>query len=398
MEGKISKTTLDSSYDLTRSGSWILWAMLCIFMNLQIGGGIWGSTLLLGWIILLWVISDLRYGGAKIGLALLVIISVTTLAAAGLLWNTGKELRIYEEMGKILLLALGTLALKDSSKKTFQCLTYWIPIGMAALAVVTYLSGTGNTYDPLRFNLYNIGSANSSAYAVVISLLMAHFSWDNEHSQLKKFTMTAVILVLLITLMATFSRGGLLQYIAGILAFTERKKIFLVALFCATLGILVFVPNIAESFATVGMLWDLQSLQENARLGIWTSLIGDLTTNPWNLLVGFGPGSIYVRAINVFAPVQMQNSAHSLYIEIFYSFGIIGIALLLYWLWKTLRRIIHSTVTDSWKKLRLGIFSALAVGGLFDSYIFAAQLLWLSCIMLAILEKRYTQETEITGL
>ena len=117
MEGKISKTTLDSSYDLTRSGSWILWAMLCIFMNLQIGGGIWGSTLLLGWIILLWVINDLRYGGAKIGLALLVIISVTTLAAAGLLWNTGKELRIYEEMGKILLLALGTLALKDSSKK-----------------------------------------------------------------------------------------------------------------------------------------------------------------------------------------------------------------------------------------------------------------------------------------
>ena len=73
-------------------------------------------------------------------------------------------------------------------------------------------------------------------------------------------------------------------------------------------------------------------------------------------------------------------------------------ALLLYCLWKTLRRIIHSTVTDSWKKLRLGIFSALAVGGLFDSYIFAAQLLWLSCIMLAILEKRYTQETEITGL
>ena len=195
---------------------------------------------------------------------------------------------------------------------------------MAALAVVTYLSGTGNTYDPLRFNLYNIASANSSAYAVVISLLMAHFSWDNTHSQLKKFTMTAVILVLLITLMATFSRGGFLQYIAGILAF--------------------------------------------------------------------------VRAINVFAPVQMQNSAHSLYIEIFYSFGIIGIALLLYWLWKTLRRIIHSTVTDSWRKLRLGIFSALAVGGLFDSYIFAAQLLWLSCIMLAILEKRYTQETEITGL
>ena len=210
--------------------------------------------------------------------------------------------------------------------------------------------------------------------------------------------MTAVILVLLITLMATFSRGGFLQYIAGILAFTERKKIFLVAIFCATLGILVFVPNIAESFATVGMLWDLQSLQGNARVGIWTSLIGDLTTNPWNLLVGFGPGSIYVRAINVFAPVQMQNSAHSLYIEIFYSFGIIGIALLLYWLWKTLRRIIHSTVTDSWRKLRLGIFSALAVGGLFDSYIFAAQLLWLSCIMLAILEKRYTQETEITGL
>ena len=151
MEGKISKTTLDSSYDLTRSGSWILWAMLCIFINLQIGGGIYGSTLCLAWILGLWIIKDLRDKGEKIGLAVLVIISVTTLAAAGLLWNTGKELRIYEEMGKILLLVLGTLALKDSSKKTFQCLTYWIPIGKAALAVVTYQSGTGNTYDPFRF-------------------------------------------------------------------------------------------------------------------------------------------------------------------------------------------------------------------------------------------------------
>jgi len=395
MEAKISKTTLDSSYDLTRSGSWILWAMLCIFINLQIGGGIWGSTLLLGWIILLWVINDLRYGGSKIGLALLVIISVTTLAAAGLLWNTGNELRIYEEMGKILLLALGTLALKDSSKKTFQCLTYWIPIGMAALAVVTYLSGTGNTYDPLRFNLYNIASANISAYAVAISLLMAHFSWDNTHSQLKKITMTAVILILLITLMATFSRGGFLQYIAGILAFTERKKIFLVAIFCATLGILLFVPNIAESFAAVGMLWDLQSLQENARIGIWTSLIRDLIANPWNSLVGFGPGSINVRPLNVFLPIQMQNSAHSLYIEIFYTFGIIGASIGLYWLWRIFRRINQIPSENSWRKLQYGFFMIVVAGGLVDSYIFSAQFLWLTCIMLAILAKRILQNEEI---
>ena len=384
--------TSSKSNEIALTSPWILWAMLCIFLNLEIGGGFYGSTLCLAWIFGLWIINDLRNRGAKTGLALLVIILVTALGAAGLLWNSSKELRVYEELGKVLLVILGTLSLKELPKRIYQSLVFWIPIGLAGMAALTFLSGNGNEYDLLRFSIPSMGSSNSTAYGLAIGLLMAHFSWENTQGQLKKITIVTVGSVLLVALIATVSRGGLFQYLLGFLAFTNRKKLFLFGIFLTILGVFLWVPNILELLTTFSRLIDFQELQGNARMGIWTSLVRELLASPWHLMVGFGPGSIWVRQVNMVT--HMQNSAHSLYVEIFYSFGVIGGSILLWWLWRTSQRILQSPASDSWRKLRFGLLITIVVGGLMDSYLFTAQLLWLSCLTLAILENQRIHDPE----
>jgi hypothetical protein len=384
--------TSSKSNEIAQTSPWILWAMLCIFLNLEIGGGFYGSTLCLTWIFGLWIINDLRNRGAKTGLALLVIILVTALGAAGLLWNSSKELRVYEELGKVLLVILGTLSLKELPERIYQSLVFWIPIGLAGMAALTFLSGNGNEYDLLRFSIPSMGSSNSTAYGLVIGLLMAHFSWENTQNQLKKITIVTVGSVLLVALIATVSRGGLFQYLLGFLAFTNRKKLFLFGIFFTILGVFLWVPNILELLTTFSRLIDFQELQGNARMGIWTSLVRELLASPWHLMVGFGPGSIWVRQMNMVT--HMQNSAHSLYVEIFYSFGMIGGSILLWWLWRTSQRILQSPASDSWRKLRFGLLITIVVGGLMDSYLFTAQLLWLSCLTLAILESQRIHDPE----
>ncbi len=378
--------------EIALTSPWILWAMLCIFLNLEIGGGFYGSTLCLAWILGLWTINDLRNRGAKTGFALLVIILVTALGAAGLLWNSSKELRVYEELGKVLLLILGTLSLKELPKRVYQSLVFWIPIGLAGIAALTFLSGNGNEYDPLRFSIPSMGSSNSTAYGVAIGLLMAHFSWENTQGQLKKIVIVTVGSVLLVALIATLSRGGVLQYLLGFLAFTNRKKLFLFGIFCTILGVFLWVPNILELLTTFSRLIDFQELQGNARIGIWTNLAGELLASPWHLMVGFGPGSVWARQVNMVT--HMQNSAHSLYVEVFYSFGVIGGSIFLWWLWRTSQRILQSPASDSWRRLRFGLLITIVVGGLLDSYLFSAQLLWLSCLTLAILENQRIHDPE----
>ena len=384
--------TSSKSNEIALTSPWILWAMLCIFLNLEIGGGFYGSTLCLAWILGLWTINDLRNRGAKTGLALLVIILVTALGAAGLMWNSSKELRVYEELGKVLLLILGTLSLKELPKRVYQSLVFWIPIGLAGIAALTFLSGNGNEYDLLRFSIPSMGSSNSTAYGLAIGLLMAHFSWENTQGQLKKIIIITVGSVLLVALIATVSRGGLLQYLLGFLAFTNRKKLLLFGIFCTILGVFLWVPNILELLTTFNRLVDFQELQGNARIGIWTNLVEELLASPWHLMVGFGPGSIWVRQVNMVT--HMQNSAHSLYVEVFYSFGVIGSSIFLWWLWRTSQRILQSPASDSWRKLRFGLLITIVVGGLMDSYLFTAQLLWLSCLTLAILENQRIHDPE----
>jgi hypothetical protein len=79
-------------------------------------------------------------------------------------------------------------------------------------------------------------------------------------------------------------------------------------------------------------------------------------------------------------------------VDILYSFGIIGATIGAYWMLKIFRKILKSSPRDPWRNLQWGLFAILFFGGIFDSYIATAQILWLSCVVLAILHSNSPQE------
>ena len=387
----------DRANEVTQPGYWIVWSMVCIFLNVNIGGGIYGSTLCLAWVIGLWIITDLKNQGAQTGLATIAILFLISLTAAGLLGNTNTDLRTYEELGKILLLLVGTMALKKIPQTTYKSIVFWIPVGIAGLATITYISGNGNTYDPLRFSIPSIGSSNTLGYCLAISLLMAHFSWEQTNSRVKRLLIIIATLILGLALLATLSRGGVIQYIAGLIVFTKRKWMALVGIAAILTTTVLLFPDSAENLQRLSTLLDFQEIQQGSggtRLYIWAHLIGDLITDPWHFFVGFAPGSIAVRQQQI-SSGMVVISAHSLYVETLYSFGIIGATLGIYWMHRTFRKILRSSPEDPWRKLQWGLFATIFVGGFFDSYIVTAQLLWLGCLVFAILEMDNTKQYQM---
>ena len=394
----------DRANEVTQPGYWIVWSMVCIFLNVSIGGGIYGSTLCLAWVIGLWVITDLKNQGTQTGLAFLIILFVMSLTAGGLIAGTEPALRIWDlpafetgnrtsqELGKILLLILGTMSLKNIPHRIFESLVFWIPVGIAGIVAITYISGNGNTYDPLRFNIPSMGSSNTSGYCFAISLLMAHFSWGKTTDNTIRLLIITVTLVLGAALLATVSRGAVIQYIAGLLAFTKRKGEALVGI-AAIIATTVFLfPSIVENLERLSSLLDLQELQQGTgggRIFIGKSLIESLlSAGPWHFFFGFSPGSISLRL----PQGAVLYSAHSLYVEYLYSFGIIGATIGAYWMLNISRKILKSSPRDPWRNLQWGLFATMFFGGIFDSYIVAAQILWLSCVVLAILHSNSPQE------
>ena len=398
----------DRTNKVTQLGYWIVWSMVCIFLNVSIGGGIYGSTLCLAWVIGLWIVTDLKNQGVQTGLVFLVILFAISLTAGGLIKGTDTALRIwdlpaaetgnrtFQELGKILLVILGTLSLKNIPHRIFESLVFWIPVGIAGISVITYISGDGNTYDLLRFNIPSLGSSNTSGYCFAISLLMAHFSWGKTTDNTIRLLIITVTLVLGAALLATVSRGAVLQYIAGLLAFTKRKSQAFVGIAAIIATIVLLFPNIAEYLQRLLSLLDLQALQQEGtgggRIFIWKSLIGSLlSAGPWHFFFGFSPGSISLRLPGAGGSL-VQFSAHSLYVDILYSFGIIGATIGAYWMLKISRKILKSSPRDPWRNLQWGLFVILFFGGVFDSYIVTAQLLWLSCGVRAILHVNSPQE------
>ena len=394
----------DRANKVTQLGYWIVWSMVCIFLNVNIGGGIYGSTLCLAWVIGLWIITDLKNQGAQTGLAFLVILFAISLTAGGLIKGTDTALRIWDlpaaetgnrtsqELGKILLLILGTLSLKNVPHRIFESLVFWIPVGIAGIVAITYISGTGNTYGPVTFNVPSLGAQNTSGFCFAISLLMAHFSWGKTTDNTIRLLIITVTLVLGAALLATISRGGVVQYIAGLLAFTKRKSQALVGIAAIIATIVFLFPSIAEYLERLSSLLDLQELQQGTgggRIFVWKSLIGSLlSTGPWHFFFGFSPGSISLRI----PEGAVVYSGHSLYVDILYSFGIIGATIGAYWMLKIFRKILKSSPRDPWRNLQWGLFAILFFGGIFDSYIATAQILWLSCVVLAILHSNSPQE------
>lgn len=364
------------------SWTWTAWALLCVFANLELADGVHVSELLLLAVIGLWIADDLRRAGSQVAIVATVGVLLATLTAAGLMWNPGPNARLAQELGKVVLLVAGTLALKDLPAKVFEAWTFWIPISVAALAVITYAAGVGHYYDPYRFSIPTMGSSNSLGYVVAVCLLMAHFCWQTSATSGRRLVVLATTVILGIVLLATQSRGGIVQYVVGLLVFSTRRKTLLTVLGAAVVVGLVTVPDLGTLIGRYNLLLDLQETggSGRGRLVIWRQLLQEVFANPWHAAVGFGAGSIQLERTG-----REVVSAHSLLVEGLYYVGVIGTLVGLYGLVKLGRRILRVPVTERWKRLGRGLYATFVAGALVDSYALSAQLLWFTVLLLAIL-------------
>jgi hypothetical protein len=137
----------------------------------------------------------------------------------------------------------------------------------------------------------------------------------------------------------------------------------------------------AVDIARFDVITDLQATAGNARIDVWLQLWGELRTNPFAILFGFGPGSIGYLLQGRYA----IESAHSTFVEWAYQFGLVGSLAIVVTVYRFGRVRSHAPRDPISKELQWAVLIHFLVGGLLDSYIATAQLGWLSAFTLGLI-------------
>jgi O-antigen ligase len=121
----------------------------------------------------------------------------------------------------------------------------------------------------------------------------------------------------------------------------------------------------------------------SGRLLIWYDLIVQWMSSPTNILIGTGPGAINLEP----GFTERVISAHSMYVETLFTFGVVGLILLLLYLISVARAIRHALpyLPPAEGNLLLAMYALVAIGMTFDSYFLAAQLVWVGALVHGVL-------------
>ena len=190
-------------------------------------------------------------------------------------------------------------------------------------------------------------------------------------------------LFLILTLILTFSRGGYLGFLAGLLFllpffwkradFSFKKGIFIFGLFLLGLGVFFGGPILGRFTSS----FDLSEGSNQGRLEIWRQALDFFWEKPF---LGHGLSSyplLVDPALNYKSPV----SAHNLYLEILTELGLLGLLFFSAWFFGALKK----SFRQKSNPLFLGIFSALvffAVHSLFELPLYQPVVIFLLCFLL----------------
>jgi len=129
----------------------------------------------------------------------------------------------------------------------------------------------------------------------------------------------------------------------------------------------------------------------SGRTVLWSNILS-LMSNPFIIIFGNGAGSL-----DLYIPVVDGNwyssfeSAHNTYLEFFYQFGILGLFLFIYFLFKTKMYIDTVSSKDDYIIL-MTIFYMFLLNMFFDSYFFALQITSIYSLFFSLFrESRYAK-------
>jgi hypothetical protein len=364
---------------------WIVWIAFCLFVNFDIGAGFYSSQILLVICAFIWTVLQLyKFSIEKVW----ILLSFTAFTLwSFLIENSVASHRFLPEFAKVFILALSFVILVDLKVESFfDSITLALPLFTSVLTLFTRLFGDWNTYDPLlsRLGVPQLGgSPNTAAYVFAFCMLMCHYQWGRRRTFAIRCVLAASFLILVYGMLASQSRGGLFTYLAGSLFLLKpRWRIaVLIALGIVLIGGLFLSLTVSPEIARFNVLLEARDTGGTGRAIIWAQLFTNLLRDPIRILWGNGPGAIDFYLLGIY-PIK---SAHSVYVEVLYSYGLIGIIILVAWL-AMLRRNANSPLHEpARRQINSAIWFAMVIAFALDSDPPAAQILWLTPLLGALL-------------
>ena len=375
------------------SAPMVLWVAATILLgSLQLGEGIYVSQFLLIALCAASLAKECyrrRYGKPAIALLIFVVLTIWSVSVGG-----AANPRFIPEYFKTVLLLVSGVILSDTvTWRDLRAVVRVLPMLSTLVVLATYLLGIGDYYgDEGRFGVPWWGSPNSTGFILALSVACVLFDMIRPRaaggrspgSRLFAIVLAVELLVLLGFLAMTQSLGGLLSVAVVLLRYAGlRLKTILISLATATvvaIVVVLLVPSI-----------EVPQLIGSGRLVIWQTLITDLLANPpavW--IFGRGPGAI---DLTLWFTASVQ-SAHSMYVEVLYGFGLVGLAIMLRGIYGFARALSEADIDATERKLIEAVFGAVIVGFFVDTYLMSAQLTWLGAMLISwggLLRRRETE-------
>lgn len=348
--------------------------MLFTFFNVEIESGVYLSTLLLLPVIIMHN-SFYRHRSSAQRSAYMVIFGLVMFGILQYLEGVYPKNSLPLEPIKAILIPLVVAILTRNKSTSARELFYLLPWVVVPYIVYVYFFVDWNSYDILRnrFQAPSFGSSNSLAYVVALCLLSLHSQFNSSRMITKVFVLVSVV-ILMLALIGSQSRGGLLTYLVGVffLINSRLKTPFVFFVSLISVAVVSLTGGIIDS--RYDLVNDISETGGSGRLIIWASLILELINNPSSLVFGKGPIVIDLFGVTV-------ESAHSMIIQLVYNFGVLGLFFCSSVLWYFLRVIFSAK--PQMTRTGVAVFAAIIFSSIIDSVFFNAQLLWLNAIIIA---------------
>lgn len=216
----------------------------------------------------------------------------------------------------------------------------WI-MGTSYIAYKTatdYNTFAGNARGLYRVSAY--GNPNENSFMLCYALIFSYLI-DKTKYRLPSIILTAYAVF---AIMANGSRMGIILFIIAVTTFCvqlwrEKKKKFVITLIPIIYGFGIYILAnlpVATLIRILGITDDIEEGHLAGRNDIWESAINMLKYNPkWSVL-GCGWGT-FPTAIKKFCGEAI--GAHNFYLDLLCTTGIVGLSIIIVYLWKLFQRI-----------------------------------------------------------
>lgn len=274
-----------------------------------------------------------------------VLIAFSIWAAITSLWSFNSEVTIGRVLYLVQYAIIVAVMLKslDSKKKVRFAMIAWI-MGTSYIAYNT--AANFQTLALAQDGLYRVsefGNPNENSFMLCYSLLFCYLVDTTKH-RIPSICLTAFSVFAIV---ANGSRMGIILYLLAVAGFCvqlwqTKKKIYVLALIPIIIAggvyVLEHVPT-ATFERIMGISQSIESGKFSERENIWAAAFEALDKNLLWFFGGSGWGT-FADCIKFY--LGRRIGAHNFYLDVLFTTGVIGLSVILYYLW-SLFKIIRMT-------------------------------------------------------